>query len=304
MTDGRSLHHQKSGKVSFAHVYDLRDPRGYFNTLGKFDYSIAGDGQRLFRMLLETRKNGTDDSPACVVDVCCSYGINAALLKHHVTLDDLYERYGSEELRTLSDEELAVADAEYYGSRRRENASRVVGVDVASNAVSYGLRAGLLDAGAAENLEDGDPSEALRREVSRADLMVVTGGVGYISGRTFGRLLDCCAGRPTPWVAAFALRWVRYEEISSALSGYGLVTESLGGHTFRQRRFVNDAEREYALTELAAMGIDPEGKESEGYYHANFYLSRPREQVLEKPVHELLEPVLEAGEPSDRDGCR
>lgn len=218
MTDGRSLHHQKSGKVSFAHVYDLKDPRCYFNTLRQFDYGIAGEGQRLFLALLEARKGDASGDPACVVDVCCSYGINAALLKYRVTLDDLYERYGSEELRYLSDEELAAADARYYGGRHRERIPRVVGMDVASNAVSYGIRAGLLDAGAAENLEDEEPSEALRCEVSRADLMIVTGGVGYISGRTFGRLLDCCAGRSAPWVAAFALRWVRYEEISASLS--------------------------------------------------------------------------------------
>jgi hypothetical protein len=79
-----------------------------------------------------------------------------------------------------------------------------------------------------------------------------------------------------PWVAVFALRWVSYEEISEVLSGYGLVTEKLDGYTFTQRRFADDAEREYVLAKLAKMGIDASGKEEEGWHHTDFYLSRRR----------------------------
>lgn len=87
------------------------------------------------------------------------------------------------------------------------------------------------------------------------------------------------SGGQAPWVAAFALRWVSYEDISEALSGYSLVTEKLEGHTFTQRRFTGAEEREYVLEELADMGIDVTGKEETGWYHANFYLSRPAEEA-------------------------
>lgn len=232
--------HEKSGKASFGHIYDRKDPREYFKTLGSMDYRIPDHGQRLFGALLERR--GGD--PAKVVDLCCSYGINAALLKYDVTLDDLYERYGSEELRALSGDELAEDDAAYYAERVREAAPRVIGVDVAENAVSYALKAGLLDAGATEDLENDRPSETLRQAVSDADLFTVTGGIGYISERTFDALLGCVDGGPPPWVASLALRWVSYEEISGVLDGHGLVTEKLVGHTFEQRRFADDNERE------------------------------------------------------------
>ena len=45
---------------------------------------------------------------------------------------------------------LAVDVAAYYGARRRAAAPEGVGLDVAQNAVSSGLRAGILDAGFAE----------------------------------------------------------------------------------------------------------------------------------------------------------
>ena len=134
----------------------------------------------------------------------------------------------------------------------------------------------------------------LGQAVSGVDLLTVTGGVGYITERTFGRLLDCMTDGPEgqiPWVAVFALRWVSYKEVSEVLSGYGLITEKLSGHTFTQRRFADALEREYVLEELAKMGVDTTGKEDEGWYHADFYLSRPADEA-ETPIHTLLEPAL------------
>lgn len=278
--------HEKSGKASFEHIYNLNDPREYYKTLGNMDYRAPGHGQRLFSRLIEHRRNG--NGPVNVVDLCCSYGINGALLKYDVTLDDLYERYDSEDLGGLSAGELAAADAAYYSDREREDAPRVVGLDAAGNAVSYALEAGLLDAGSDEDLENEPPSKTLRREVSDADLFTVTGGIGYISERTFDRLLGCVNGGKPPWIAALALRWASYERISETLGRYGLVTEKLEGRTFAQRRFADDAEREYVCRELEKMGIDCGGKESEGSYHAEFYLSRPPEEVSKTSVEELL----------------
>ena len=294
----REALHQKSGKANFELVYGLEDPREYFRTLGQFDYCIPQHGQRVFSSLIETRReeghHGQGARQTGVVDVCCSYGINAALLKHETTLDGLYARYGSEELVGLSSEELAEADAAFYKERTTRVAPKVVGIDVSSTAVSYGLRSGILDAGFAENLEENEPTQTLGQAISGTDLLTVTGGVGYITERTFGRLLDCMTEGPEgriPWVAAFALRWVSYEEVSEVLSGYGLVTEKLTGHTFPQRRFVDALEREYVLEQLAKMGVDTAGKEDEGWYHADFYLSRPADEA-ETPIHTLLEPAL------------
>jgi hypothetical protein len=286
----RDVLHQKSGKASFDLIYDLEDPREYCRVLGGLDYLIPHHGQRLFRALAEARRNGAVEDRPKVVDVCCSYGINAALLKYEMSLADLYARYGSRELRDLSSEELAEADTAFYRERLIETPFEVVGLDVARNAVSYGVGSGLLDAGFAENLEENEPTEELRRAVSGADLLTITGGVGYVTENTFERLLDCITGGPEgrlPWVAVLALRWVSYEDISEALSSYGLVTEKLAGHTFTQRRFLDTTEHEYVLEELAAMDVDTAGKEETGWYHADFYLSRPVEDA-KIPLEALL----------------
>jgi len=284
--------HGKVGKESFEHIYDLEDPRGYFETLGKLDYRAPQNGYSFFSALVEAKKrvSGGEGEEVTVVDLCCSYGINGALLKYDVTLDDLYERYSSDELASLSSEELAVADAKFFGSRKREAPPRVVGIDVAENAIRYALRAGLMDEGFAENLEEDEPTDALREAISGADLLVVTGGIGYVWGHTFDRLLSCMAeGGAVPWVATLPTRMVNYGgPIIEVLSKHGLVTEKLPDRTLAQRRFESANEQEYVLRELVSMGVDPDGKEAAGYYHTDFYLSRPPDQAAEIPFDTLI----------------
>lgn len=281
----QDTHHQKSGKASFDDIYDMEDPRAYFTSLGEFDYKAPEHGSRLFSRLIEERTESRDGS-FNIVDVCCSYGINAALLKYDITLDELYDRYRSEEAARVSSNELAVSDKAFYAARKKEDPPRVVGVDLAENAVAYGVRAGLLDAGFAENLEGEEPSGELERSIRRTELLTITGGIGYISEKTFDRLLGCMES--PPWVASLALRWVSYDDIADTLSKYGLATEKLDSHTFIQRSFTDEEEREYVIEELEKMGVATEGKESEGSYHANFYLSRPLEDIARTSLGELL----------------
>jgi hypothetical protein len=211
------------------------------------------------------------------LDLCCSYGINAALLNHDLTLDELYDRYGSPALAPLSTDELVVADRAFYAEHRHARTVQVVGIDVADRAVAYAQRTGLHVAGSSENLEMADTSEALTQLLSGVELITVTGGVGYITERTFDRVLRHASDKGGCWIAAFVLRWVPYQRIAELLTRYGLVTDQLSGHAFRQRRFADDSERDYVLSELAKLGIDPAGKETHGWHYSNFYLSRPAE---------------------------
>jgi SAM-dependent methyltransferase len=269
--------HVRSGKAQFGHVYNQADPRGYFQTLHDLDYQIPAHGKRVVGRLVQRRRERLDREDVVVLDLCCSYGINAALLNHDLTLDALYSRYGSPELAALSSDELAVADRAFYGKHRRSDPVRVVGIDVADQAVAHAQCVGLRWAGSRENLEIEDPSTALADLLTGVDLITVAGGIGYITERTFDRVLKHASAEDGCWVAAFALRWVPYEGIAEVLARYGLATEQLSGHTFRQRRFADDTERDYVLGKLENMGIDPAGKEAEGWYHSNFYLSCPAE---------------------------
>ena len=282
--------HNEQNKANFDHVYDLPDPRGYFEALGALDYQAPEHARRLFPTLLQEIRAG--EGPSGILDLCCSYGVNAALLRHDLTLDDLYARYTSPDLADLSTEELTEADRAFYTERRHDAAPEVVGADAAANAVRYALGTGLLEAGFGEDLERAEPSGAFRKAVGNTGLVPVTGGVGYVWERTFDRVLKAVAeARPdgrAPWVATLPARLVDYDPLAAVFSRHGLVTEKLSARTFPQRRFADDPELEHVLRQLAKMGVDPAGKEEEGWYHADLYLSRPAEEASKVPVDELF----------------
>jgi hypothetical protein len=245
----------------------------------------------VFATLLAERRRCSGAEQPVVTDLCCSYGVNAALMNHDLNMEDLYERYCDPAVDAHSPEDLASADTRFFDAHRKDLRTQVVGIDLASNAVSYGVASGLLNDGASENLEHLPPSDELSRAVAHTDIITVTGGVGYVSEQTFARLLPEVDTDPKPWVAAFALRWVDYEPIANTLANVGLVTEHVEGAAFRQRRFADTTEREYALEELTDRGIDPSGLEETGWYFANLFVSRPASEVRERPAAALLHEV-------------
>ncbi|WP_406110038.1 hypothetical protein OG698_45120 [Streptomyces sp. NBC_01003] len=262
------------GKARFDDIYNQPDPRAYFHGLAPLEYEIPHHGQEVFRRARADRAavHGTD-GPVTVLDLCCSYGINAALLNHDLTLAELYEHYTGPEAESLTTAELIEVDKEFYVSRRRPDATPVIGLDAADQAVRYALDVGLLDEGYGENLEQAPPGPGLRRAVERCGLITVTGGIGYITKSTFEALLEC-AEVPV-WVYAFVLRTVPYHPVAAALSTFGLVTETDPARTYPQRLFTGPAEQRYAIEQVRLAGHDPIGLETAGRYHTQLYRSRP-----------------------------
>ncbi len=283
------------GKADFNHIYDQPDPRDYFSTLGEFGYEIPQRALPVFQALLTALRSGreaVDAAPLRVLDLCCSYGVNAALMRCDVSMDELFDHYANPAFADLLPAELFRKDEAYYAERCRPDAVRVSGLDVAGNAVAYGCGVGLLDAGWSEDLEASDPSPQLTDHLKGVDLVTTTGGVGYITERTFDRVLAARRDGSAPWVAAFVLRTVSYDRISETLAQHGLVTEQLTGVTFPQRRFTSEAERDAALRDVSGRGLDPAGLEDTGTYHADFFLSRPAADAAGQPLAGLLDSVV------------
>lgn len=276
-----------TGKANFDAIYDWPDPSRYCRVLSALDYQIPEHGSRVFRSVLEAMPSPRPQRT--VLDVCCSYGFIGAMLKYEVELGELYDHYCAGLKPDLSTAEMAAADRRFYADRPRSAAPAVVGLDQSEPAITYGCAAGLLDDGYAENLEVGPPSSTLSNVLPEVDLVTVTGGIGYITERTFDHLFDAVGeAATTPWVAAFALRMFPYDAIAATLADHGLVTERLDGVSFPQRRFVDDAERAHAFDQLASLGVDPAGTEADGRYHAEFFLSRPAAYAGRCPLNELV----------------
>ena len=276
-------------KADFTRIYDRPDPRAYFGTLTALEYQVPQEARPVVEAVLAASARG--GRPRTVLDVCCSYGINAALLRCAVDLDELGARYTDPGLAALAPGEVTASDAAFFAQRLRWPGLTVLGLDASAPAIDHAVGAGLLADGWAENLETADPSPALVAGLHDVGLVVCTGGVGYIGYRTFERLLRAVGDPHDLWLVVFVLRVFGYDEIAATLGRHGLVTERVPGRTFRQRRFADAAEREAAMHDVVRRGVDPAGKEADGWYHADCYITRPTAAAAALPLTELLASV-------------
>ena len=274
-------------KASMDHIYNQRDPRAYFRELENLGYSIPGAAKPIFQELLShlrRRRNGT----VHVLDLGCSYGINAALLKYDLSMPDLYEHWGQEKISDADPQEVVAYTRQFLADLDETEDIEVIGLDQAENAVEFAQEAGLLAEGLAVDLEVESLSASAAQELAPVDLVVSTGCIGYVTEKTFDRLLPAVTRGQSPWFANFVLRMFPFDSIEDALSDKGYATEKLEGHTFRQRRFVSAEEHEQVLEQLRELGIDPTGKETEGHLLAEFYLSRPLNEAEQEPMERLV----------------
>lgn len=266
-----------TGKVVFDDYYNQPDPRAYFTTLRDLDYRIAGEAQPVMRKALEAVRSHRSLDTVKVADLGASYGINAALLKCEIELNDLNHLYSDPAIADISREELLQRDRRFYAEHDCDSSVETVGIDPAGNAIGYGVDVGLLDHGITTNLEE----EPLKRDDVAAlrgtDLVMSTGCIGYVTETSIEKLLEATA-KERPWMAHSVLRMFTFEPYKELLRERGYVTERMEG-TLLQRQFANDAERAHVIDNLQEMGLDSEGMESEGWYHANVFLSRPVEDA-------------------------
>lgn len=271
-----------AGKADFDNVYNGPDARGYYNTLGALGYEIPQHGGDVFAELI---RNCFADEHPTLMDVCCSYGASGVLLKTDLRLDAVYEHYEKATAAGLSEGEMLRADTDLIERHRRVDAPTVLGLDIAENAVRYAVASRALDAAFAEDLESGPPSAELAAQMREVDMITTTGGVGYVTEKTFNNLID--ATDNTPMVAAFCLRAYDYRPIADSLAERGLVTEK-SERVFRQRRFADADEQAWAMKQVEANNHKPDELEADGHYYAQFYLSRPAQLVAERPLAQLL----------------
>lgn len=272
-------------KANFDEIYVQDDPRGYFSVLGALDYMIPDLAEPVVRQLLAASMRLREVAPT-VLDVGCSYGINAAVHRFPLGFSALRNRYARHEMTALSAAELASLDRKFYESWPEVGTARFLGLDISGPAIRYAKHVGLIDDGVIADLEEAPLSPSDAAIISRANVILSTGAVGYVTEKTYRKLLDAMPN--PPWVISFVLRMFPFDKLAQALEEYGLVTEKLAGATFVQRRFRDVEEFERSLEALAAQGIDTTGLEADGLFQADLFVSRPAQHVQAERLEDIV----------------
>ncbi|MBX3581488.1 MAG: hypothetical protein KF810_06315 [Rhizobiaceae bacterium] len=274
-----------TGKLSLDHINNRADPREYFSVLSKLDYRVPELAKPFFRRLIEVKRDEKGESATKVVDVGCSYGVNAALLKHDMSMDDLIQLYCND--APDSRDVMLRRDRALFSEAADDDLS-VVGLDIAQKAVAYAVDVGILDAGVATDLERNELSQSDRAAVDEPDMIISTGCVGYVTRTSLEPLVE--AGQDNGvWMANFVLRMFDYDPVEEMMGSRGYVTEKLEGAYFPQRRFVSSNEHENVMENLHRRGLEPKPAEREGWYLAELHVSRPA-AVAAQPLEAIFSP--------------
>ncbi|GGF35450.1 methyltransferase type 12 [Marmoricola endophyticus] len=272
-----------TGKADFEDIYTAPDPRPYFRTLGPLDYRIPGE---MLPLVVQALRSAPGPQRP-VLDLCCSYGLNGALLRTDLDFAGLTAHYTGADLDEGTPEARIAADREFVGAHLRGDAPVVRGLDIAAPAIDHSVAVGTLSAGWAEDLESADPSAELAAGIADTGLLICTGGIGYVSQTSVERILGCLEHPERVWVLCSVLRSVSYDAVRGACSSYGLVTEQVPVPPLRQRRFADATEARSAVEGARAWGCDTTGLEDDGWWYAEAWLSRPAADAEALPVEDL-----------------
>ncbi len=251
-------------------------------------YAIPGAAKPTFQTLIGNLQSRQENA-VHVLDLGCSYGVNAALLKYDLTMAELYDHWCDRSLVGATYEDVIAHDQRFMDGLDDHTDISVTGLDLSESAISFAEDSGLLDEGLALNLETEALPEAAKENLAGVDLVMSTGCVGYVTEKSFERLLPAVTQGQSPWIGNFVLRMFPFDQIEETLKDWGYVTEKLEGQTFVQRNFASASEQKQVLEQLCDQNIDTTGKEADGQLHADFYLSRPAKDAADMPIDQLLQ---------------
>lgn len=108
-------------KANFDDIYVADDPRPYFQTLGALDYQIPAHGASVFSIIAEQVAEVRGIDTVTVTDLCCSYGINSAVMRYDASFNEVVSHYTAAEAQVLERGELVARDR---GHRLHHGANR------------------------------------------------------------------------------------------------------------------------------------------------------------------------------------
>ena len=276
-------------KDDFDRVYDLEDPSPYYTALRPSDYRMpAVLASALTAIHPSVRAARGAGDTLRVLDFACGYGAIGALLRHDVSMPEIYARYAERLWRPADARSYWEADAEFFAARHEESVGfEIGGTDIAGAALEYAAALGFVDRTFHENLVDHAPSDELTRFLHAVDLIVESGSVGGLLPAAFERILDCCGDESRPWFLFSPRPDVDWSSLNALWTGQGYRTERLGTGPVRYRKSLGAEERVDMLRITRALGKPDEAVMRDGYLLVDLTLARPEADAGNPPIEQL-----------------
>lgn len=278
-------------KALFVRVYDLDDPSPYFAALRPSGYrmpvALVSALEAIHAPLGAQR--GAGDTLR-VLDFACGYGVIGALLRHDVSMEGIFARYGERAWRAEDGRRHWEQDAAFFAARLREGAAfEIGGIDIAGNALDYACSLGFVDRAFCENLVEDTPSEGLRDFLRGVDLVVESGALGVMLPDAFARILDFRGDESPPWILYCPRPDVNWSALDALWAERGYQTESFCGGPVRYRKPLDEQERTDMLRRARGLGRPDEAIMQGGYLLVDMMLARPEAEAGNPPIAAIRE---------------
>ena len=249
----------------FDALYDLPDPRPYYQGLKPSGYAMPERAADAVRVLADGRPSFQ------LLDFACGYGAIGLLLRSRRRMADLYRRYDQP-----AEGDAAPADRAYFAAdgASEERGWRIGGLDVAGRALAYAQAVGALDFGFCEDVLRAPPSPSLSAFLRETDLIVESGAIGSLLAPALPRLIAAAAPN-RPGILYCPRPNVDAAGIAAALEPLGYSVEPLGAPA-AYRKPLSEAERRAVAEAGAAHGRSPaEIFDRSGFMRVQMRLARP-----------------------------
>jgi hypothetical protein len=260
--------------ADLSHLYNASDPRPYYAAMGALDYQTPRHIQRLVRWCFSQRQELFDNGEMWAIDVGCGYATNAAGLRHGIDPQGLYVRYADPEIAALEADALHHSDRDYFASTNT-GAAHIAGVDIAHDALMYGMGAGLLSAAFSDDLTKGKPSPELTDIIGKTAVVMESGVPIFILPYILESILSVATEENRPWLVTAPPRYTDLTIYHEILNKHGYVLQQAHPDSLPHRQFSSDQEKEDVIADQTAMGLDNHLEDAEGYIRVELYLARP-----------------------------
>ncbi|MGR9090953.1 MAG: asparagine synthase B, partial [Gammaproteobacteria bacterium] len=270
--------HADSGRTwdrpndDFGVLYNLVSSRPYFRRMKELDYQAPASASLVYHWCIEEIRRLRGERKLTVLDLCAGYGINGALMKNSErSLDRIYAYLTDNKASGASD---PFFDCLSLATQDKDEDLRIVGLDIAENALAYGRAAGFMDDVFAIDLEQEPMPSQIETAIGDCSLITVTGGFSFIGANTFEKILASLdkVGASKPWIVGFPLLHTELGELLSLLNSHDYVIRPVLEHRLRHRRFANANERRREHEALDDAGLT---SSDDAYFESHLLLAQP-----------------------------
>ena len=260
-------------KKDFTNIYVQKDPTPYLEEMKSLGYRIPDQTRPLYKHLAERILN-YKKKPVKILDLGSSYGINSALLNHHLVMEELDDFFVQGNPQPSIKSTQSFFDNLPYNDNKLE----FYLVDTSSPALEFAEKAGLCEESFCLNLEKDSGSSEFKKTICDIDLIISTGCVGYIGWKSFEKIFENIQDTkaPLPLFAFTVLRMFPMDDIQRVFDENNFVLNKTQVGPLKQRRFNDEAEMSDTLDLLKNRNIETKNLEETGHYYADFYVGGPR----------------------------